>query len=58
MDNKELMTRAEVLEYLRISNMTLHRLMKDHKFPYIKLGKRVLFRREDIDKYLEAHMVK
>lgn len=58
MENQELMTRAEVFKYLRVSNMTLHRLMKDHKFPYIKLGKRVLFRKEDIDKYLEAHMVK
>lgn len=32
--------------------------MKDHKIPYVKLGKRVLFRKEDIDKYLETHRVK
>jgi excisionase family DNA binding protein len=58
MENKELMTRAEVISYLRISNMTLHRLMKAHGLPYIKLGKRVLFRRADIDKYLEAHFIR
>jgi DNA binding domain, excisionase family len=54
---EKLMTKADVEDYLRISHMTLQNLMKNHKFPYIKLGKRVLFRKEDIDKYLEAHIV-
>lgn len=58
MERKDLMTRAEVIDYLRISSMTLHRLMKEHKFPYIKLGKRVLFRKSEIDKYLESKMVR
>jgi len=51
-------TRKEVMAYLRISSATLQRLMKRHAFPYIKLEKKILFRKEDIDKYLEAHMVK
>jgi excisionase family DNA binding protein len=58
MEMKDLMTRAEVIDYLRISNMTLHRLMKEHKFPYIKMGKRVLFRRSEIDAYLESKTVR
>jgi len=58
MEKKDLMTREEVMEYLRISNMTLHRLMKEHKFPYIKLGKRVLFRQSEIDAYLEEKTVR
>lgn len=57
-ENKELLTRAQVMAYLQISAMTLHRLMKRHAFPYIKLETKVLFRRSDIDSYLEAHLVK
>ena len=58
METKDLMTREEVIQYLRISNMTLHRLMRVHKFPYIKLGKRVLFRRAEIDAYLESKTIR
>lgn len=58
MGTKDLMTRQEVIEFLRISPMTLHRLMKERKFPFIKLGKRVLFRRSEIDSYLESNTVK
>ena len=52
------MTKKEVQAYLRISHMTLQNLMKDQKFPYIKLGKRVLFRRSEIDTYLESKTVR
>jgi excisionase family DNA binding protein len=58
MENKELMTRAQVMAYLQISAMTLHRLMKRHAFPYIKFETKVLFKKSDIDAYLEAHLVK
>jgi excisionase family DNA binding protein len=52
------MTKADVMEYLGISRPTLQRLMKKLAFPYIKLDKTVLFRKADIDAYLEAHLVK
>jgi excisionase family DNA binding protein len=58
MEQEVLMTKKEVQAYLRISHMTLQNLMKRHSLPYIKLEKRVLFRRSDIDAYLEAHLVK
>lgn len=58
MENPNLMTQAEVAEYLRVSRLTIHRLMKKHAFPYIKMGKRVLFRRSEIDAYLESKTVK
>lgn len=57
MKKEDLMTRKEVMEYLRISHQTLHKLMKQRAFPYIKLEKRVLFKKTDIDKYIEAHIV-
>jgi excisionase family DNA binding protein len=55
---EDLMTKPEVMEYLRISRQTLQRLMRKHAFPFIKFEKKVLFKRSDIDKYLEAHIVK
>jgi excisionase family DNA binding protein len=57
MDKREFMTQAEVMEYLRVSRTSVHRLMKSGAFPYIKLERKVLFRKRDIDAYLEAHLV-
>lgn len=56
MNEDRLLTKEEVAEYLRISRATLGRLMK--KIPYIKLGRRVLFKKSDIDKFLESKKVK
>ena len=44
--------------YLQISHQTLYKLMKQRAFPYIKLERKVLFRKKDIDKWLESKMVK
>jgi len=52
------MTIKDVQAYLRISRMTLHRLMKECGFVHIKLGKKVLFRKADVDAYLESKIVK
>jgi excisionase family DNA binding protein len=53
----DLMTKQDVMDYLKISHQTLHRMMKSGAFPYIKLERKVLFRKADIDAYLEAHIV-
>jgi excisionase family DNA binding protein len=58
MDKPALLTKTEVEEYLRISHMTLQNLMKNHGLPFIKLGKRVLFRRSEIEAYLESRTVR
>jgi excisionase family DNA binding protein len=55
---EELMTKQEVMAYLRISHQTLFRMMKSGAFPYFKLERKVLFRKSDVDGYLEAHLVK
>lgn len=55
-DNKidhALMTKEELRDYLRISDSTLTLLIKREGLPYIKLRRKVLFRRSDIDKFLE-----
>jgi len=58
MKKDDLMTKREVMDYLRISLATLDRLIKRHAFPYIKLEKKILFRRFDIDAYLESKTIR
>jgi excisionase family DNA binding protein len=58
MKKDDLMTKREVMDYLRISLATIDRLIKRYAFPYIKLGKRVLFRRSEIDAYLESKTIR
>jgi excisionase family DNA binding protein len=54
----DLLTRKELMDYLRIKQGTLRKLMLKREFPYFKLEKRVLFRKSDIDKWLESKRVK
>jgi len=56
MTKDELLTKRDLQEYLKVSHGTIDRLMKE--IPYIKLGRRVLFKMSDIDKYLESKKVK
>ena len=55
---KELMPQAELLEYLQISRTTLHKLTRSRQIPFIRPGRRVLFRKSDIDCFLESKLVK
>jgi len=58
MIQERLLIKKEVQEYLRISSATLDRLIRHKEIPYIKLGRRVLFRKSDIDEFLESKKVK
>ena len=53
----EYLTKAETAEYMRVSVATLERLMT-RGLPHIKLDRRVLFRKKDIDAFLEKRLVK
>lgn len=55
---REYLTKEEASELLRISRPTLDRMIKRKEIPYIKLGRRVLFRKKDIDEFLESKLVK
>jgi len=58
MKNDDLLTREELVAYLKISRGTLYKLMKQNAFPYMKLERKVLFRKGDIDKWLESKIVR
>jgi len=54
---EELITKIEVQTFLRISKRTLDNLMKAREIPFFKLKRKVLFRKSDIDKWLESKKV-
>jgi excisionase family DNA binding protein len=47
----EVLTVAEVAEYLRIHRCTIYRLIKARKLPYFKIGSDYRFNREQIDQW-------
>jgi len=46
------MTKVECQEYLRISKSSLEKLVKEG-LPRIKLDRKVIFRKVDVDRWLE-----
>jgi len=58
MDEFSLLTREDLMEYLKIKRSTLQKLMNRMDLPYFKLGRRVLFKKAEIDRWLESKRVK
>ena len=50
----DVLTRDEAAAYLKIGRSTLNKLMKSGGLRYIKLTRKVLFRKADIDRWLDA----
>jgi excisionase family DNA binding protein len=46
------MTTDEVAEYLRISRVSVYRLVKDKKIPVSRIGQQLRFRKDVIDDWL------
>jgi excisionase family DNA binding protein len=46
------LTVSEVADLLRVSSMTIYRLIKDGEMPAVRVGKSYRLREEDIDAYL------
>lgn len=53
----ELMTPREVAEVMRVSTMTVYRLVKAGTLPAIRVGKHLRIRRNDLRTYLDARVV-
>jgi excisionase family DNA binding protein len=52
-----LLTVAEVAATMRVSNMTVYRLIKSGDLPAIRVGKNYRIRESDMDGYLEQRQV-
>lgn len=49
-----LFTVGEVAEHMRVSNMTVYRLIKAGAMPAVRVGKSYRIRRRDLESYLES----
>ena len=49
-----LLTVAEVADHMRVSNMTVYRLIKGGTIPAIRVGKNYRIRQRDLEAYLDA----
>ncbi len=47
-----MMTTGEVAKYLRVSQATVYRLVKQRKIPVSRISKHLRFRRDIIDRWL------
>ena len=56
-DGASLLTVAEVASAMRISTMTVYRLIKSGELPAIRVGKNYRIRESDMDRYLEQRQV-
>lgn len=52
--SKVAMTVAEAVEYSSIGKTVLFGLLKDHKIPRRKLGRKTLILRTDLDAYINS----
>ena len=52
-----LLTVREVAEAMRVSTMTVYRLIRAGSLPAIRVGKHFRIRRRDLTGYLDARMV-
>lgn len=55
--NDRLLTVAEVAAVMRVSNMTVYRLIKAGDLAAIRVGKNYRVRESDVDKYLSTRSV-
>jgi excisionase family DNA binding protein len=53
-----LLTVSEVAATMRVSNMTVYRLIKSGQLPAIRVGKNFRIRESDVDRYLSDRSVK
>jgi excisionase family DNA binding protein len=53
----DLLTAREVAEAMRVSTMTVYRLIKAGDLPAIRVGKHLRIRRAELEAYLDARTV-
>lgn len=53
----QLLTAAEVADQLRVSTMTVYRLIKSGELSAVRVGRNYRVRRSDLDAYLESQVV-
>jgi len=57
MNEDRFMTSKEARTYLSISHTTLWKLMNNREIPFVRFNRKVLFRKSELDAFIEAHTV-
>ncbi len=52
-----LLTMDEASEYLGISKLTLYGWVSTRKLAFVKVGRLVKFRQQDLDKWIDQHTI-
>lgn len=55
--SNRLLTSGEVADQLRVSTMTVYRLIRRGQLPAVRVGRNYRVRREDLDEFLDAQVV-
>jgi excisionase family DNA binding protein len=55
---ERLLTVAEVADTMRVSNMTVYRLIKSGQLGAVRVGKNFRIRESDVDRYLRERVVR
>jgi excisionase family DNA binding protein len=53
-----LLTVGEVASAIRVSNMTVYRLIKSGELPALRVGKNYRLRRSDVERFLDERSVR
>lgn len=54
--DKDIMTLKEVAEFLKLSELSLYRLLRERKIPAFKIGQQWRFKKSALDKWIEDKM--
>jgi len=57
MDERDFLTKAEAMNFLRLSRATVDRFIKNRELAHFKVGKKVLFHRRDLERFIESKRV-
>lgn len=55
--NAQLLTAGEVADLLRVSTMTVYRLIRAGELPAVRVGRSYRVRQGDLDAYLQSQLV-
>ncbi len=55
--DRPLLNRHQASEYLNVSETTMYRMRLDGVLPWLKVAGKVMFRRQDLDAFIEESLV-
>ncbi|HDR7911768.1 DNA-binding protein [Bacillus cereus] len=50
--NRQTLNVQEIANYIGVSRDLIYKMVRTNEIPFIRIGKRLLFRKESIDKWL------